>query len=107
MKNFLKVNWRDLNELGKKTINTSVLFEEGRKNYLDIIKSLDECWGGIDAYNFINNATNYLEYLKADSDYMMELGKFYSSGAKSYNEVIDENSENIKRKTELFEQDKN
>lgn len=103
MKNFLKINWNELRELGKKTHNTSILFEEGRSKYLEIIQSLNECWEGQDSVNFINNATNYLNILEDDSRYLSELAKYYNISAGTYNESIDAHSEKIKRNRELRE----
>lgn len=106
MKNFLKINWNELNELGKKTTQTAELFEEGRYNFEQIIKSLNECWEGQDAFEFSKNSLQFLEYLKGDSNYLASLGRYYSNSSKSYNETVSTNAENIKKKTELLDPEK-
>ena len=60
----LNVDWVKLKELSNKTKETSVEFENSRMNFQNIIKSLEECWTGSDARNFIANSNNFLESLK-------------------------------------------
>lgn len=101
----LRVNWREVSDLSKRTLENSAEFEDARDKYQKIIQSLGDCWKGSDAATFITNADNFLEYLKNDSNYMSEMGNFFKTGSNRYNGVVDEYEEKMSRYNQRFEEE--
>lgn len=102
MMNILKISFSGLNNLGNKTLEAHDMFEEGRSKYLEIIKSLNECWQGYDSEEFVRNASNYLNSLKNDSVYIENMGNFMCNSSKKYNRVVSDNTERMKRENDLM-----
>ena len=45
----VKVNWREVSELSKRTLNNYEEFERARENYQSIINTIPQCWKGTDS----------------------------------------------------------
>lgn len=97
MRKKLSVNWVKLKEMSEKTRRAASEFEESRVKYQEIIKSLDECWAGIDFQNFQNNCNEYLDDLKNDSIYLDNLGIYFEKCAGVYSGVVESHTEKINK----------
>ncbi len=101
----LKVNWLEVSDLSKRTLNNSSDFEKARERYQEIINSIPTCWGGKDAETFVTNANNFLEYLKNDTQYLEDMGNFFKKGSKMYDGVVSEHEEKFKRLNQILQED--
>ena len=101
----LKVNWLEVSNLSKRTLNNSEDFENARQKYQDIINSLSRCWKGTDAETFIINANHFLEYLKNDTEYLGRMGEFFDKGSKMYNGVVSDHEEKMIRFNQVLQED--
>lgn len=93
----LKVNWSNVSDLSKNTLANSEEFEKARKNFLDILNSLPECWEGDDATTFIENSVSYVTSLEKDTVYFELLGKYFETSSEKYGTVVNENAERVEK----------
>lgn len=101
----LGINWHEVSDLSKRTLENSEEFEDARSKYQETILSLEDCWKGLDARLFIINANKFLDYLKNDSDYLNEMGNFFKVGSTKYNSVVDEHENEMKKYNQDFGDD--
>ena len=107
MANMVKVNWKEVSDLSRRTLNNSEQFEEARKRYQEIINTLPLCWRGTDSETFVTNANHFLNYLKNDSEYLKDMGNFFKAGSNMYNSVVNEHEEKTRRLNQRLEEEKN
>lgn len=106
MGNIIKVNWTKLREMGKLTNELAVEIEDARTNFQTIVNSLNDCWEGTDATNFVGNCNNFLEDFKKDTLYFSALAQYFDKGSKTYNQVVDAHSQKINRMNNMMLDDK-
>ena len=100
MAGIVKVNWTKLRKMSENTLKNSEEFKKARDSFQEIISSLGECWEGIDADNFINNCTEFLNLLEKDVIYFEALGGYFKAGSDTYNKVVDDNYDKMNRLTQ-------
>lgn len=100
----VKVNWLELSNLSKSTLSNCEEFEDARKQYQQIIKSISDCWVGSDCDTFQLVANDFLEYLKGNTNYLNHVGKLFDISSKTYNSVVDEHTERFRRFNQLLEE---
>lgn len=100
--NKININWKELRNLGTKTEENLVLFENSRKKFQEIIFSIEECWKGIDSNNFIIQTNNYLESLKNDTEYLNKWVTLFRRSANRYNGGIDEGLNKVRNIEEEY-----
>lgn len=93
----VKVNWREVSELSKRTLNNYEEFERARENYQSIINTIPQCWKGTDSETFVTNANQFLDYLKNETSYLSDMGNFFKAGSNMYNSTVSEHEEKIRR----------
>ena len=103
MAKVLKVNWNEVNKLGKRTFENTKKFEESRARFQEIINSIPNCWEGIDSNHFVNNANLFLESLKSETKYMESWIEFFEKTGHIYRETVNDKAEKIKRDREMFQ----
>lgn len=92
----IMVNWQKLNNLGNNTANYAEEFEKIRSNMESIIGSINSCWQGLDAENYITTTTNYLESLKQDTAYLYEISNYFKKSATVYNGGVNNGLSRVK-----------
>ena len=70
---------------------------------LEIISSIDECWNGIDATNFINNSKEYLDNLERDLKKVEEWSKYFNKSALKYSDGVSEGLKQIRDTKNRFQ----
>lgn len=103
----IKVNWTKVRNLGDKTAKNAEEFEQIRQRMVNSISSIQNCWQGLDANNFISNATNFLESLKVDSEYLSELSSFFGSASRMYNGGVEDGVNRIRNLRREIEEEQN
>ena len=92
----IMVNWQKLHNLGNNTEKYAEEFEKIRNNLETTIQSISTCWQGIEANEYIQNTTNYLESLKQDTKYLYEISNYFTRSALRYNNGVDNGISNVK-----------
>ena len=105
MSKIIKVNWEELNRLSSRTSANAEEFEQIRQRMIQIMSSLQSCWQGGDSTKFINKAITYLEKIKVDSQYLMELGDFYNKSSRKYNGGVEEGLTKVRQVRNEIEQE--
>ena len=85
----IKVKWTQVFDLGKRTENNVIEFELARQRIIQNLDQLKEYWQGADAERFINNATNYMERMKADVDYFGEWADYFKKSSGRYSDQVE------------------
>lgn len=101
----LDVNWLEVSELGRRTLNNCEEYETARNNYQRIINELYDCWDGSDADTFIIVANDFLEYLKGNTRQLDALSKAFNASSKFYGSTVEEHTEKYKRINDLLEEE--
>ena len=96
------VNWYEVSELSKRTLNNSEEFEAARKKYQETLLSINENWEGPLAEKFIVDSYNFLEQLKNQSNYLSDMGNVFKKSSRKYSGVVEEHEERIKRMNQLY-----
>ena len=92
----IMVNWEQLYKLSSNTEKDAEEFEKIRTNIEQIITSINSCWQGIDANQYIKSTTNYFQSLKQDTEYMYSLAKYFSRSASRYSGGVEDSLSRVK-----------
>lgn len=103
----IKVNWTQVRNLGDRTAKNAEEFEQIRQRMVNSISNIQNCWQGIDANNFITNATNFLDSLKVDGEYLSELSSFFGSASRMYNGGVEDGVTRIRNLRREIEEEQN
>lgn len=98
----INVNWKEVVDLSQRTDENVTEFENARKKLQEITTSLNECWQGSDADNFRTNMNNYLESLKADTEYLLKWEALFKRSAARYNGGVEDGLNRVKRLEEEY-----
>lgn len=96
MERKIDVNWVELKKIGDNTNDYYVELEEIRNRISEIISSIEECWSGIDAKNFIDNSKGYLNTLDRKLKKMEEWSKYFNRSSLKYSAGVQEGERRIK-----------
>ena len=98
----IKVNWGKLDALGKRTMENKNTFETSRSRLQELVDELMNYWKGQDAENYHEKATTFLDYLKGETEFMDEWGKYFSKASGNYKSGVEEGLKNIKQTNALI-----
>ena len=100
----IKVNWGELNDLGKRTIENRDTFETSRARLQELVDELMNYWKGQDAENYHERATDFLEYLKGETKHMEKWGKYFGKASDNYKSGVEEGLKDIKQTNAMIEE---
>ena len=80
----LKVDYKEVNELGKRTKTYKEEFETIRKKYLELVGNLEECWQGGDSSTYRLKFELFLNYLSNETDSLEEWEEFFTNSSSMY-----------------------
>ena len=100
----IKVNWGQLNDLGKRTIENKDAFETSRARLQELVDELMNYWKGQDAENYHERATDFFEYLKNETNHMEKWGKYFDKASNNYKSGVEEGLKNIKQTNAMIEE---
>ena len=98
----IKVNWAKLDGLGKRTMENKNTFETSRAKLQELVDELMNYWKGQDAENYHEKATTFLDYLKGETEFMDEWGKYFAKASGNYKSGVEEGLKNIKQTNALI-----
>ena len=93
----IKVNWGELNSLGKKTIENRNTFETSRSRLQELVDELMNYWKGQDAENYHERATDFFNFLKGDTNHMERWGNYFGRASDNYKSGVEEGLKDIKQ----------
>ena len=92
----INVNWAQLQKLSSETRENSEEFEQIRLKMLEVILSIDECWKGPDAQNFIRKAVGYVNGLKKETNKLTEWSEYFNKSAMKYNGGVEDGIRSVR-----------
>lgn len=101
----INVNWSQVKDLGKRTLNNQEEFEICRAKLQEICNSVSTCWKGIDADSFITSTNNFYNSLKTDSAYLETWGDFFNKSSMAYSTTVEEGAMRVRQARDLFEEE--
>jgi uncharacterized protein YukE len=82
MGNNININWDNVRDLSRNTLENFTKFEESRQNIEKLVASIPECWEGVDSNAFQSNLGNYAKGLKNDTQYFEYLSNYFDNASK-------------------------
>lgn len=101
----IKVNWTKVRELSNKTNKNSEDFKQVRQRMINIISSLEDCWQGNDTQKFISTTTAFLDELRNEEEYLIELANYYGTASRMYNGGIEDGVTRIRHLRREIDED--
>ncbi len=98
-----KVNWKELDNLGKSFGDNTDEFIKIKGEIKDIINSLNDCWRGIDSYNYRRSFTNYLNYLDRDIAYLDNWSSHFKKSSLRYSSSVESGLSKVKNLNKQYE----
>ena len=82
MGNNININWDNVRDLSRSTLENFNKFEESRQNIEKLVESIPECWEGVDANAFQSSLNNYTKALKNDTQYFEYLSTYFDNSSR-------------------------
>lgn len=100
----IKVNWGELNSLGKRTIENRNTFETSRSRLQELVDELMNYWKGQDAENYHERATDFFNFLKGETKHMEKWGNYFGKASDNYKSGVEEGLKDIKQTNATIEE---
>jgi len=80
----VKANYVEMNEIGTYVFQKSEELEKNLKESLELINSINSCWDGIDADNFIFNSSTYINNMGITVNELKNISNLIKNIARRY-----------------------